>query len=201
MIVALIRHASTAWNEEGRMQGRRDVSLSAHGRAQVRTWRIPPELAEGASWLSSPLSRAVETAELLTRCAVKRESALIEMDWGDWEGCTLAELRAAHGETYAQNEARGYDFRPEGGESLREVLARLQPWLAQIAASPVPAVALTHLGVLRVMLATATGWNMTGKPPVRLAGDAIHRFAVDRGGRVTLVDCNIPLVPRPPAAS
>ena len=200
MIVALIRHASTTWNEEGRMQGRRDVPLSALGRAQARTWRIPAEFASDASWVSSPLCRTVETAKLLTGRAVEREGALIEMDWGDWEGCTLAELRATHGDSYARNEARGLDFRPAGGESPREVLARLQPWLARIAASPAPVVALTHLGVLRVMLATATGWDMTGKPPIRLASDAIHRFAVDPGGRVTLTDCNIPLVPPSSAA-
>jgi len=183
------------------MQGRRDVPLGARGRAQVQTWRIPIEIENHASWVSSPLSRAVETAELLTGRSVRRESALIEMDWGDWEGCTLAELRAAHGDSYAQNEARGFDFRPPGGESPREVLARLQPWLTQVATSPVPVVALTHLGVLRVILAAATGWDMTGKPPLRIASDAIHRFAVDRVGRVTIVGCNIPLVPRPSIAS
>ena len=195
MIVALIRHASTAWNEQGRMQGRRDIPLSERGRAQARTWTVPVGLGERASWVASPLSRAVETAELLTERPVERENALIEMDWGDWEGRTLAELRAAHGEAYEQNEARGLDFRAPRGESPREVLARLQPWLAGIGASPVPVVAVTHLGVLRVILAAATGWDMTGKPPLRVAADAIHRFAVDRTGRVTIDACNIPLVP------
>ena len=177
------------------MQGRRDVPLSARGRAQVRTWRIPAELAKDASWVTSPLSRAVETTELLTGRTVARERALIEMDWGDWEGCTLAELHATHGDSYAQNEARGLDFRPPGGESPREVLGRLQPWLARVATSSVPIVALTHLGVLRVILAAATGWDMTGKPPIRLKSDALHCFSVDRRGQVTIVECNLPLAP------
>jgi probable phosphoglycerate mutase len=198
VIVALIRHASTAWNEEGRMQGRRDVPLSERGRAEARSWRVPADLAEDASWVSSPLSRAAETAELLTGRVAEREGALIEMDWGDWEGRTLPELRAAHGEAYEQNEARGLDFRPPRGESPREVLARLEPWLARVAARGFPVVAVTHLGVLRVILAAATGWDMRGKPPLRLAGGAIHRFAVDRTGRVTIDACNIPLVPSPP---
>jgi probable phosphoglycerate mutase len=196
MIVAIIRHASTAWNEQGRMQGRRDVPLSERGCAQARAWRIPAGLLNGAAWVSSPLSRSVQTAELLIGHTVDREGALIEMDWGDWEGCTLAQLRSAHGEAYAANEARGLDFRPPGGESPREVRARLQPWLERIAMSPAPVVAVTHLGVLRVMLATATGWDMTAKPPVRLASDAVHRFAVDHGGRIAIDACNIPLVPR-----
>jgi probable phosphoglycerate mutase len=56
-------------------------------------------------------------------------------------------------------------------------------------------VAVTHLGVLRVMLAAATGWDMTGKPPLQLASDAVHRFAVDQAGCVTIDACNIPLAP------
>ena len=198
MIVALIRHASTRWNEEGRMQGRRDIPLSERGRAQVQAWRVPSGLGDGVSWVSSPLSRAVETAALLTGRPVDQESALTEMDWGDWEGSTLAELRAIDGDAYAQNEARGLDFRPPGGESPREVLARLRPWLARVATSRAPIIAVTHLGVLRVILAAATEWDMTGKPPLRLAGDAIHRFAIDKTGRVAVDACNISLIPSPP---
>ena len=177
------------------MQGRRDIPLSERGRAQARTWRVPAELAQHASWVSSPLSRAVETAELLTGRTVERESALIEMDWGDWEGSTLDELRHAHGAAFAQNEARGLDFRAPGGESPREVRERLQPWLGRVATSAVPVVAVTHLGVLRVIVAAATGWDMTGKPPIRLKSDAIHSFSVDRRGQVTIVECNLPLAP------
>jgi probable phosphoglycerate mutase len=202
VIVALIRHASTAWNEEARMQGRRDIPLSERGRAQARAWSVPAELAsDNAAWISSPLARAVETAELLSGRSVPRESALIEMSWGEWEGCTLDELRGVHGEAYARNEARGVDFQAPGGESPRQVLGRLQPWLERIGATPLPVVAVTHLGVLRVMLAAATGWDMTGKPPLRLESDAAHRFAVDRRGRVTIDACNISLLPRPPVAS
>ncbi len=61
-------------------------------------------------------------------------------------------------------------------------------------------IAVTHLGVLRVMLAAATGWDMTGKPPVRLRSDALHRFAVDARGGVSIVECNVPLVTQPRCA-
>jgi probable phosphoglycerate mutase len=193
--VSFIRHASTSWNEAGRMQGRRDVPLSERGRAQARTWRNAAELTSGASWVSSPLRRAVETAELLGGQRVQLEGALIEMDWGDWEGSTLDELRNADGAAFAQNEARGFDFRAPGGESPREVHERLQPWLARVATSPAPVIAVTHLGVLRVIVAAATGWDMTGKPPIRLKSDAVHRFTVDQRGRVAIVECNLPLAP------
>ena len=201
MIVALIRHASTAWNEQGRMQGRCDIPLSEGGRAQARAWRVPAELTRHAAWVSSPLSRAVETAEILAGRTVTRESALTEMDWGNWEGQTLDELRTVDADAYARNEARGLDFRPPEGESPREVLARLQPWLKRIGSSAHPVIAVTHLGVLRVMLAAATGWDMTGKSPLRLASGAAHRFAIDRRGCVAIDACNIPLFSRPSVSS
>ena len=55
-------------------------------------------------------------------------------------------------------------------------------------------VAVTHKGVLRAVLAAATGWDMTGKPPIRLQNGALHRFAVDARGRISVLECNVPLV-------
>jgi len=191
MIVTLIRHGSTPWNEQGRIQGRRDIPLSDAGRAQVRSWRVP---VGPAQWVSSPLRRAVETAELLCGEAPPCASALAEMDWGAWEGCSLAELHELHGAEFARNEALGLDFRPPGGESPRDVLQRLQTWLLQAASGERPVIAVTHRGVLRAMLAAATGWDMTGKPPIRLQSDTCHQFAVAAGGTVALVGCNLPLV-------
>jgi 2,3-bisphosphoglycerate-dependent phosphoglycerate mutase len=199
MIATFIRHGSTLWNDEGRMQGRRDIPLSLRGRAQVRAWRIPREPEGPAAWLTSPLCRAVETAEMLCGAEVPREPALIEMDWGEWEGSSLEELRKQPGARYAENEARGIDFRPPGGESPRDVLMRLQPWLQSLATRSAPVIAVTHLGVLRAMLSAATGWDMTGKPPVRLLDNTLHRFAVDERGRISVVRCNLPLATTPDA--
>jgi broad specificity phosphatase PhoE len=192
MIVFFIRHGSTLWNEEGRMQGRRDIPLSDRGRDQVRAWRVPEPEAPVA-WVSSPLCRAAETARILRGSDVPHEPALTEMDWGEWEGARVDDLRDHPGAAYAQNEARGLDFRPPGGESPRDVLLRLQPWLERVGTLTAPLVAVTHLGVLRAILSAATGWDMTGKVPVRLLANTLHRFAVDERGKVSIVACNVPL--------
>ncbi len=42
---------------------------------------------------------------------------------------------------------------------------------------------------------------MTGKPPVRMRSDALHRFAVDARGGVSIVECNVPLAPSPDAVA
>ena len=143
------------------------------------------------------MRRAVETAEILSGATPRCESALIEMDWGEWEGFDLHELRRRHGEAFARNEAAGLDFRPPGGESPREVRDRVMRWLAANATRRETVVVVTHKGVLRAVLSAATGWDMTGKPPLRLQHDAMHRFAVEPGGPVTVRECNVPLVAMP----
>jgi broad specificity phosphatase PhoE len=199
MIVGLLRHGSTAWNDEGRMQGRRDIPLSARGRAEVLTWRMPAAPAgtppAEMPWWSSPLSRAVETAAILSGAAPRCETALTEMDWGEWEGFDLRTLRERHGEAFARNEAAGLDFRPPGGESPREVRDRVVRFLAASAAAHAALVAVSHKGVLRAVLSAATGWDMTGKAPLRLRRDAMHWFAIDSSGRVEAIECNLPLAP------
>jgi broad specificity phosphatase PhoE len=177
---AVLRHAPTEWNRLGRLQGRADVPLDAAGCAAALTWRLPEEVA-GWPCLTSPLRRAVETASLLGLDA-SPEPALIETDWGEWEGSRLADLRRQN-PAVATLEAAGLDLVPPGGESPRQVQARLLPLLARLAARGVPALAVTHKGVMRALLSLATGWDMTGKPPIRLDWNSIHVFALHPNGQ------------------
>ena len=190
--LALIRHAPTNYNAQGRMQGTRDLPLSARGRATAAGWRVPPDLAE-FDWASSPLARCRETARLMGLDHAVVEPRLKEMDWGQWEGRQIDELRAELGAEMADNEADGLDFRPDGGESPRDVQARLTPWLAEIGAAGRDTGAVTHKGVIRAIFAQATDWDMTGKPPVRLDWTAAQVFTVDGHGRPAVERLNLPL--------
>ncbi len=189
--LVLIRHAPTAWNKGGRLQGRGDVPLLDESRADLGRRRIPDAFA-GFRALSSPLSRCLDTAALLG-LVVSRDDRLIEMDWGEFQGSTLKELRAARGIDLAANEARGLDFRPPGGESPRDVQARVAPLLAEIAASGRSTLAVTHRGVIRAIYARAIDWDMTGEPPQELDLYAIHAFTLDRDGTPRLDRLNLPL--------
>ena len=196
-LLAVIRHGPTAWNAEGRIQGRSDVPLSPEGRAAVGAWRLPEGIGgPGWSWLASPLARARETAALLgpDRGAAP-EPALAEMDWGEWEGRRLAALRAEGGRAMEDLEARGLDFRPPGGESPRLVQARLQPLLERLAARGGRTLAVTHKGVIRALYARAGGWDMTGRPPVKLRDGCAHVFALGAGGVPRIERLNLELVP------
>jgi len=188
----VIRHAPTDWNESGLIQGRTDRPLSEAGREELRRMRLPAGW-EDALCLASPLRRAMETAELLGLAPIS-EPRLVEMDWGAWEGRSLAELRAAPGPEMARNEARGLDFRPPGGESPREVQERLRPLLERLS---VPTIAVTHKGVLRALYAMAAGWLMTEKPPQKLLNGHAHLFAVKPDGTPEVDRLNI-LLKAPP---
>jgi broad specificity phosphatase PhoE len=193
LILHLLRHAPTAWNDAGRMQGRRDVPLGPAGRREARHWRLPADVGSNARITSSPLGRAIETARIVSGREPEIAPALIEMDWGAWEGFRLDDLQSRDGDAFVRNAARGLDFRPPGGESPREVMTRTLAWVDEVVRDEAPVVAVTHNGVLRALVAAATGWDMTGKPPVKLQPGTLQRFAATGTGTLRLVEPNVPL--------
>ncbi|MDJ0777244.1 MAG: histidine phosphatase family protein [Gammaproteobacteria bacterium] len=196
MKLALIRHAPTDWNEVRRLQGRVDRPLSPGGRKRAQMHRVPVAF-DRFRWYCSPLGRARETADLLGIPDYRTDAALIEMDWGDWEGQVFKQLRRELGDSVRANEARGRDFRPPGGESPREVQARLSAWLASIAPSGADVGAVAHQGTVRCVYALARGWDMRGESPVEFDWNAIHLFEFDAEGRLLDSYRSIPLERKP----
>ena len=181
----VLRHAPTPWNRNSRIQGRSDIALDAAGRAEAASWPIDEEM-RARRWYASPLRRCDETAAALGLDATV-EPALIEMDWGAWDGRTLAALRATPDIDMAAREAKGLDFRPDGGESPRDVQARLGPFLDRLRGAGTDAGAVTHKGVIRALISLACDWDMKTPCPVKLEhGRAVH-LMLDSGG-IRLVD-------------
>jgi probable phosphoglycerate mutase len=189
--VAVIRHGPTDWNEQKRIQGRADRTLSPAGRERVSSWTVPAELGQ-FDWVASPLIRAVETAELLG-LVCRAEPLLVEMDWGEWEGSNRDELVERYGEEFTNRTAKGIDLRPHGGESPREVRERVRRWLDGVVERGQPAGAVCHQGVIRALMSLATGWNMIAKPPHDLDWAAAHVFVVHADGRVEIDRLNLSL--------
>ncbi|MGH6931824.1 MAG: histidine phosphatase family protein [Dongiaceae bacterium] len=196
-LLALLRHGPTEWNTEHRLQGRTDLPLSAAGRAAVKRWE-PPHWSTTCGWITSPLSRCIETAEILRRrsgalAPLRIEPALAEMSFGAWEGRRLADLRRELGRGLAELEARGLDFRAPGGESPRDVQARLRPWLGQVGNLGGTTLAIAHKGVIRAIYAMATSWTMAAKPPDKLQMDCLQLFDVSPDGQVRISQLNLPI--------
>ncbi|MBD0865518.1 MAG: histidine phosphatase family protein [Rhodobacteraceae bacterium] len=173
--LALLRHGYTAWNRAGRIQGRSDIALDDAARAGLRRLSLPSDWADADLW-SSPLSRAVETAELVTGRAPQTDPALIEMDWGDWEGQRGICLAAHPASGFRHIEDWGWSYRPPGGESPGEVWDRLCTWVRM---RDRDTVAICHIGIMRVLMARATGWNFYGPAPFQIKRDRLFVITVD----------------------
>jgi broad specificity phosphatase PhoE len=150
--LVLVRHGSTAWSETGQHTGRTDMPLTALGEQQAAA--LAPRLAEFrfARVLSSPLRRAVRTAELAGFAGrVETTDLLLEMDYGDDEGRTRDAIRA---------ERPGWDLFLDGplhGETLAQVAARAAALFHQLEGAAGPLLLVAHGHVLRVLTAVYLG--------------------------------------------
>jgi probable phosphoglycerate mutase len=163
-VLYYVRHGETDFNLEGRLQGRRDTELNAHGRRQaaecglllqdlfVRDQRRAADLV----YISSPLKRARQTMEVLraTLSLDTREydidARLAEIAYGDWEGSTLPEIEARSPGILAKRDRDKWDFAPPGGESYRQLAARIGDWYASVTRDVVIA---AHGGGVRALMA------------------------------------------------
>lgn len=162
--LALLRHGHTEWNRAGRIQGRSDIPLDDAARRDLSALCLPAPWDEATLW-ASPLLRAAETARLVADREPRCADALIEMDWGDWEGQRGRDLLDMPGSGFWHIEDWGWDYRPPGGESPAELWSRLEPWLTGLEGDNV---AVCHIGIMRVILARASGWGFSGPAPFRV---------------------------------
>ena len=133
----LLRHGETEWNAANRICGRSDVPLSEAGRRQAKRLaeRLKPISFEAL--YSSPLKRAIETARFISeRIGLEPvvDDRLVELDYGQWEGKTLEEIRKNDPKTLRAWEADPGRVAPPGGESGLEVQQRIVPFLDSLAA-------------------------------------------------------------------
>ncbi len=103
MNIYFVRHGSTIWNEQNRLQGSHNPSLSAEGKRQAR--QLARRLKrEGISRIvASDLLRSRETARLIQKelsVPILYERGLREIDLGAWEGMTPQEINRAYRNGY-----------------------------------------------------------------------------------------------------
>lgn len=158
-----IRHGETDWNLERRLQGQLDIPLNDRGRQQAvqcglilrdliaARHKMPPDFA----FISSPLSRARETMEILRNSlGLPREGyaidpRLAELSFGNWEGLTYKEVRALDRSVLAVRERDKWHFATPEGESYADLLVRVRDWKAEVTSDTIVA---AHGGVARVLM-------------------------------------------------
>ncbi len=102
--IVVVRHGETIWHAENRYAGSTDVALSAAGLAQANRLAEWAEKANLASIWSSPLTRAVQTAQpscAVTGLPLHTDNRLTELHFGRGEGLTISEMKAQFPQEYA----------------------------------------------------------------------------------------------------
>jgi broad specificity phosphatase PhoE len=151
----LVRHGETEWARLGRHTGRTDVPLTDAGRAEARTVARKLRGHPFGLVLSSPLSRALETARLAGyRDEVETTPDLMEWDYGADEGLTTTQIRADRPDWSIW--AAG----PRGGETAAQVAARVDRVIGRVRAAEGDVLIFAHGHVLRIL---AARW--LGEPP------------------------------------
>ncbi len=163
--IYLIRHAETVVTEEDRFAGSQDQSLSPNGREHAEELATRLHEFEIDAVYSSPLRRAVETAEMIAGphgLSVVQVSDLRELDHGHWEGLTRQQVEQKYPEEYAEYQRDPLDFAPEGGEPASAVVARAVPAVTGIVAGhPDQTVAVvSHKTTNRLLIAHFIGIDL-----------------------------------------
>lgn len=170
----LVRHGETDWNVAKRIQGVTDIPLNDTGRAQARA---TGRLLARRTWngiYSSPLSRAIETAELIASETGLGEpvaiAALAERNYGEAEGLSWQQIERRFPE----------GVRVPGRESREAVALRVVPALVRLAdAHPGESlVVVSHGGAIRSVLNSVDPGSRFGM----ITNGSVHSFRVVDGG-------------------
>ncbi|NYT86397.1 histidine phosphatase family protein [Pollutimonas harenae] len=171
-----IRHFRTPWNSQGRLQGQRDIALDnpmgPQDLAMLAANRQALTDQDFALVLTSPLSRARQTAELYGFPGAEADPDLAEIAFGDWEGRTWDELEAAHPGAW-QNALHTLPL----GESMDEFSTRIARVRDRIRGAQGPVLAFGHgawLGGLQLLQEGRQG----GMPRQTLANGALIRLTL-----------------------
>jgi broad specificity phosphatase PhoE len=193
-VIFLIRHGETDWLGKRLAGCLPGIHLNEKGRAQAealtRSFASVPVVAV----YSSPLERALETAEPVARASgqrIVREDALLEVDFGSLVGKAYPDLRGNR--SWKEVRQNPLEARYPGGESLPEVQVRIVTVLRQIAVRhPGGAVLLfSHSDTIRLGLAFFLGIPLSGFQTLVI--DTASISSLYRKGDLTrIVGLNLP---------
>ena len=186
-LIYYMRHGETDWNVAGRLQGRRDVELNGRGSAQAaHCGEILRTLLAGdghdaaaLDYVSSPLKRASRTMEIvretlaLDPAGYRTDERLAEISFGDWEGLTIAQLRARDPRRIAAREHDKWHFIPPGGESYQAVAARMRDWQEGLDRTTV---VTAHGGTARGLIANLGIAPERAAPLIDIEQGVVYRF-------------------------
>lgn len=188
----LIRHGETRSNREGIFRGRLEIPLSDAGRSQAREVGLALSGKEISSVYSSPLVRAVETAQIAfsDRKALPHQ-ALNNLDLGEWSGRRKADIQREFPEQWERWTLNPDRLRFPGGESLVQVHERAQGFLEWFRDNREASLAaVTHRSVIKCLLAAALGLEKNYFWKFHLDNGSITRLVWETGRGFAIIALN-----------
>ena len=183
--IILVRHGETEWNVEEVFRGRIDVELNQTGIKQAELLAEYLSKRKIDAIYSSPLKRAVKTAEIVAshhRLDVKVAPGLIDFDCGDWHGLLRQEVQDKYKELYALWVRHPDKVKIPGGESLNEVTERAMNVLDDVIAKHEGTVVLlAHRVVNKVLICALLGLDNSRFWNIRLDICGITTFVYENG--------------------
>ncbi|MEV6107966.1 histidine phosphatase family protein [Streptomyces sp. NPDC051940] len=190
----VIRHGQTEWSLSGRHAGRTDVPLTEAGEAQARSLAGRLARRRPVAVFSSPLSRALRTAELADLTGVKPDPDLVEWDYGGYEGLTAAQIRETSPGWDLWRDGVGPGGADRPGETLQQVAARTDAVLDRIrpllADGDVAVVAHGHLA--RVLTTRWLGLNASASRLLGHPHPGTLSFLATEDGQPVIAAWNVP---------
>lgn len=152
----LARHGETAWNVEKVFRGRADVNLTELGIRQAQLLGEYLSDCKLEAIYSSPLTRAVNTAEIVARyhqTPVRVAESLIDLDYGKWQSLPESEVKKLYPDLFDEWHNNPHKVRMPGGESLEDVRRRAVAVVDGILARhPGNVLLVSHRVVIKVLI-------------------------------------------------
>jgi broad specificity phosphatase PhoE len=155
MDIYIVRHGETQWNKEEVFRGKKDIPLNETGRRQAELTGAYFRDIPVKRIISSPLARAVETAEGIataTGVPVERVDELTDINFGIWEGLSLREVEERYPAAFALWKASPEKLRIEGGETLAEVRERVSRGLPRQPGLAGAVIIVTHRAICKILV-------------------------------------------------
>ena len=187
MELICVRHGRTAWNAGKRFQGHTDVPLDDEGRAQAAALAALLRDQRIDVAVSSDLSRAVETARIVLGARaipLRLDPDWREMRFGDWEGLTWEQIRAANPHLAETDLTSVKSYTPGGGEKFDDLTSRIAGAVERVSVETPPdgaALVATHAGPLHALLSVLLGDAERAALRVRFMTASITRFRRENG--------------------
>ena len=184
--IVLVRHGETDWNSGEVFRGRADIDLNETGIRQAELLGEYLGRDRMDFIYSSPLQRAVKTAEAIAghhKLDVNTVPNLIDFDFGEWQGLSLKEVKAKYEEIYRDWTDTPEQVRVPGGECLEEVRSRAISFVedAVMRCGEGRIALVSHRVVCKVLICALLGVDNSHFSGIRMDNCGITRFDCGEG--------------------